>query len=249
MKKLSGLKSYTDKTKGAVMKLFKKNQEEDFDIGVGSIIKDETAAIISKFGSVKNDYDDIAVKPTPGTSATKTEQNTATPIQPKQTAVSESSIEFGIKDAINLVNSLPAGNPEIVIPVVIKTLESANIHLEDIIEDADKQEKLLETRSMRLISKIEILESKVAAMNDRVLQLNESIEEISLVKHMLTLPSELDEEDFTEEELAEAEKELTEDILIEEVSSIHTNISQEDVDILADEIRNDLNGEFKSVPK
>ena len=122
------------------------------------------------------------------------------------------------------------------IPVVIKTLESANIHLDDIIQDAEKHEKILETRSMRLISKIELLESKVAAMNDRVLHLNENIEEITNVKHMLMLPSEMEEE-VIEEEIAEVEEEIT-DVR----STVVADITDDEFDELADEIKNDLNG-------
>lgn len=116
------------------------------------------------------------------------------------------TLKFGIKDAIDLINSLPMENTDLVIPVVVKTLESANIHLDDIIGDADKHEKILETRSNRLIEQIEAMEAQVANLSDQVMNLNSQLEEITHVRELLSLSfgddSGYESADLSDEEVA-----------------------------------------------
>ena len=242
MKKMSDFSKYTNKTKGAMMKFFNKNDQSDMPFGASEIIKDETAAIISELGNT-NSADDISFEPvaknrpqTPpqqpqrsvpqhsqhsppqqpqqqsqqvSASQNSSSTNATTAESAKQNTTSArmqtpSSIKFGIKDAIDLINSLPTDNSDIVIPVVIKTLESANIHLDDIIEDAEKHEKILETRSHRLIEQIEELESHVANLSDEVMNLNTHLEEISHVRTLLSFSfdDDLEEDDMEAEALA-----------------------------------------------
>jgi len=92
---------------------------------------------------------------------------------------------YGIQEAIELIRKLPNVNTEIVITVVIKTLESANISVDKIIKDAQAREHKIEDRSGRLISKIESLEAEIAELNEEITQLNSDLEETNRVKDLL----------------------------------------------------------------
>ena len=92
---------------------------------------------------------------------------------------------YGIQDAIELMRKLPNVNSDIVITVVRKTLESANIQVNEIVADAQKRETEIEDRSDQLIMEIEKLESKISALNEEITELNTEIEETTKVKDLL----------------------------------------------------------------
>ncbi len=93
--------------------------------------------------------------------------------------------EYGIQDAIELMRQLPDVNTEIVISVVIKTLESANIQVAEIITDAQSRETRIENRSVELIKNIEQLETQIAGLTEEITHLNSDFEETSKVKDLL----------------------------------------------------------------
>jgi len=92
---------------------------------------------------------------------------------------------YGIQEAIELIRKLPNVNTDIVVTVVIKTLESANISVDRIIKDAQAREHKIEDRSGRLISKIDSLEAEIAELNEEITQLNSDLEETNRVKDLL----------------------------------------------------------------
>ncbi|NOX43468.1 MAG: hypothetical protein GXP19_07020 [Gammaproteobacteria bacterium] len=95
------------------------------------------------------------------------------------------SAEYGIQDAIELMRQLPNVNTDIVISVVIKTLESANIQVSEIICDAGERETRIENRSVELISKIEQLDIQITELNEEITHLNADFEETTKVKSLL----------------------------------------------------------------
>ena len=95
---------------------------------------------------------------------------------------SPGQLSYGIQDAIKLIRKLPNVNTDMVVTVVIKTLESANIQVDEIINDAQQREDKIESRSTHLISKIEDLESQIAELNSEITELNAEMEETSQVK-------------------------------------------------------------------
>lgn len=141
--------------------------------------------------------------------------------EPVTKTATSGRIQFGIKDAIDLIHSLPEHNTELVIPVVIKTLASANIHLEDIITDAEKYEKILETRSNRLIEQIEDMESKVATLSDQLMNMNSQLEEITNVRELLTLTFESDAEndEISDEDVAALMEEDLDEVDVDDIKS------------------------------
>ena len=100
--------------------------------------------------------------------------------------------EYGIQDAIKLMRKLPNMNTDIVISVVIKTLESADIRVEEIISDAQERESKIENRSVKLITEIDDLEAQIAKLNTEITQLNSDLEETSKVKTLLLQSIEAD---------------------------------------------------------
>ena len=105
--------------------------------------------------------------------------------QPQATRPSPVASGYGIQEAIELIRKLPNVNTDIVINVVIKTLESANISVDKIIKDAQGRESKIEDRSGRLISKIEALEAEISELNEEITLMNTELEETNRVKELL----------------------------------------------------------------
>ena len=145
----------------------------------------------------KTKFDDITIEnnakyqPQATTQSSSPSRNPAPTSQPAASTPSarpSSSINsgpYGIQEAIELIRKLPNVNTDIVITVVIKTLESANISVDKIIKDAQAREHKIEDRSGRLISKIESLEAEIAELNEEITQLNSDLEETNRVKDLL----------------------------------------------------------------
>jgi len=75
-------------------------------------------------------------------------------VQTKSQVTKPNSSAYGIEDAIKLMRQLPNVDSEILITVVNKTLESANIKVSEIIADAENKEVNIEERNNRLSSRI-----------------------------------------------------------------------------------------------
>lgn len=151
-----------------IMALFNKSKFEDASFDANAKAK------------YQNSVNQVETPPKPQPQAPS---NTATAAQP--VARPAQSGAYGIQEAIELIRKLPNVNTDIVINVVIKTLESANISVEKIIQDAQGRETRIEDRSGRLISKIEALEAEIAELNEEITQLNTDLEETNKVKELL----------------------------------------------------------------
>jgi hypothetical protein len=121
-------------------------------------------------------------KPQPNASASA---NSTPAARASSTSSSAAGAGYGIQEAIELIRRLPNVNTDIVITVVIKTLESANISVDKIIKDAQAREHKIEDRSGRLISKIESLEAEIAELNEEITHLNTDLEETNRVRELL----------------------------------------------------------------
>ncbi|WP_455211084.1 hypothetical protein [Kaarinaea lacus] len=97
---------------------------------------------------------------------------------------------YGIEDAIALMRKLPNVNSEITITVVKKTLESANIQVEQIISDAARKESQIENRTEQLSKEISELQDRIARLNDEINELTADLKETSKVKSLLVGASE-----------------------------------------------------------
>jgi chromosome segregation ATPase len=104
---------------------------------------------------------------------------------------------YGIEDAIALMRKLPNVNSEITITVVKKTLESANIQVEQIISDASRKESQIETRTAQLSKEINELQDRIAHLNDEINELTSDLKETTKVKILLTGASEQEKSQAT----------------------------------------------------
>ena len=140
------------------------------------------------------------------------------------------------------MRTLPDVDPEFVMPIVIKTLESARINVDSIIKEATQCEESIENNCVDLISKIETLELQIAKMNDEIMVLNEELDNISSVKNLL-LGAMVEEEELVEENDNDdlvAEFNLTEDDITDEMVEkyIDADANFDDIDI--DEVLKDV---------
>jgi uncharacterized small protein (DUF1192 family) len=95
------------------------------------------------------------------------------------------SQSYGIEDAIALMRKLPNVNSEITITVVKKTLESANIQVEEIISDAEHKESQIENRTDELSKEIAELQERIGHLNEEITELTADLKETTKVKNLL----------------------------------------------------------------
>ena len=104
------------------------------------------------------------------------------------------SQSYGIEDAIELMRKLPNVNSEITITVVKKTLESANIQVEEIISDAERKESQIENRTEELSKEINELQTRIERLNEEITELTADLKETSKVKTLLVGASEIEKQ-------------------------------------------------------
>ena len=99
----------------------------------------------------------------------------------------ERSPDYGINKAIELMRHLPDDNMELVVLVVKTTLESANVKVTTIIDDAVRKQGQLETRMSVLAREVAALESEVATRKREIAALEADYKETSTVKDWLVV--------------------------------------------------------------
>jgi hypothetical protein len=95
--------------------------------------------------------------------------------------------DYGINKAIELIRSLPDDNMELVVLVVKTTLESANVKVSTIINDAVRKQSMLEKRIDSLAREVSALEAEVAARKREIATLEADYKETSTVKEWLVV--------------------------------------------------------------
>lgn len=103
--------------------------------------------------------------------------------------VEEERPSYGIENAIQLMRSLPNmdQNVELVVAVIKGTLESLKVKVSDIIEDAVRKEKDLETRVSNLKQAISEFEKEIQQRKDEISKLEADHAETTSVKSRLQL--------------------------------------------------------------
>ncbi|VAX01572.1 hypothetical protein MNBD_GAMMA22-2007 [hydrothermal vent metagenome] len=96
-----------------------------------------------------------------------------------------SSFNYGIEEAVALMRKLPDVDTDVVITVVRKTLESANVRVNEIISDAEKKEGNINKRTNTLTSEIEELQKKITLRNKEISILTKDLQETTKVKKLL----------------------------------------------------------------
>lgn len=101
------------------------------------------------------------------------------------------SSHYGIEDAIKLMRALPRDNNEVVVTVVKKTLESTNIQVPDIIDDANAKEDRIRNEHQTLETEIKELQDQIAKRNHQISDLLKDLKETTDVRQRLELALEL----------------------------------------------------------
>jgi hypothetical protein len=95
---------------------------------------------------------------------------------------------YGIENAIQLMRALPVDqNVELVVAVIKTTLESLKVRVSDIIDDATRKEKDLESRVSNLKQAIAEFEKEIQQRKDEIARLEADHTETSSVKGRLLL--------------------------------------------------------------
>ena len=92
---------------------------------------------------------------------------------------------YGIDHAVALMRDLPADTSQIIVSTVTKTLESANINVSEIIEDAREKESGLDSQIKELNSEIDSLNEQIAKKKDQIDVSTATLEETMKVRGLL----------------------------------------------------------------
>jgi outer membrane murein-binding lipoprotein Lpp len=95
--------------------------------------------------------------------------------------------DFGIQNAMELMRKLPPDNIPLVVNVVRTTLESLNIDVTSIIEDAKEKRAKIAERIGGLESEIAELEEEVAARREEIKALHDDASETKVVQERLQM--------------------------------------------------------------
>ena len=100
------------------------------------------------------------------------------------------SRRYGVEQVLELMRVLPVDkNQELVSQVVRKTLESAHISIDAIIEDATKAQAEIRRGIESLTQSISELKQEIAARQKQVAELEKQLTEVNRVKDLLTPPA------------------------------------------------------------
>lgn len=113
--------------------------------------------------------------------------------QPKTAPKQVPQPTFGIQRAIELMRKLPPENVELVVSVVKTTLESAQVDIESIVEDAVGRRRKISDRIDGLRSEITEFEEEIAARKTEISALERDYAETTGVQEKLELALDLSE--------------------------------------------------------
>lgn len=95
---------------------------------------------------------------------------------------------FGIDEAIQLLRSLPIDqNADLIVRVVRTTLQSLNVHLPDIIEDASRKQRGTQERIAAVHIQIADLEKRLEGHRQELTALDAELKETTTVKERLQM--------------------------------------------------------------
>jgi DNA-binding transcriptional ArsR family regulator len=121
--------------------------------------------------------------------------------EPGETAIGEgrmakgsgSARSYGIDQAIALMRGLPVDdNVELVVQVMRQTLESLNVRLSGIVDDAQAKEVALQERVEKLDVEIESLAEQIDLRRQEISRLTADLRETGIVKERLLLAQKME---------------------------------------------------------
>ena len=118
-------------------------------------------------------------------------KNTAAAAVPRAHPPVRDETDYGIQKAIELMRTLPEGHVELVVQVVKFTLQSAQIRIGTIIDDAAARQERLRARMSALTSEIAELDQEIAQRRREIGGLEADYAETTTVKERLQLAEQL----------------------------------------------------------
>jgi hypothetical protein len=116
----------------------------------------------------------------------KREEIAQPPPLPAPTAAPAKSGQYGIVDVIRLLRSLPVDqHGDLVVRVIRSTLESVNVHVSDLVEDATRHQQKLAERVAGLQSQIMDLSKQIETHRNEVARLEAELAETTTAKERL----------------------------------------------------------------
>ena len=115
-----------------------------------------------------------------------------------RTEASRSVQTYGIRRAVELLRRLPPGDRAVLVEVVKMALESANVQVESIIEDATKRGTEIDARIAVLRLEVSQREEEISTRREEIANLETEQDEISRVKTQLTAANESPEQPIEE---------------------------------------------------
>lgn len=101
---------------------------------------------------------------------------------------------YSIEDAIELMKALPRDNNDTVVTVVKKTLESTNIKVADIVDDANVKEERIRNQHKKIEAEIKSFQEQISHRNQQISELMQNLKETVDVRQRLQLAMDLDED-------------------------------------------------------
>jgi hypothetical protein len=163
---------------GGLMGLFDKRKRDDFESPVEQIDLSGAAGA-------------AAPGPHPMAEPTLRDLPAAAGAKPASTPVERPASAYGINDAIDLMRALPQDNVELVVQVVKRTLESTQVKVATIIDDASRKQADIEGRVEVLGREIAELEEEIATRRSEIGALEADHKETTMVKERLVLAEKL----------------------------------------------------------
>jgi hypothetical protein len=94
-------------------------------------------------------------------------------------------VEYGIDKAIELLRKLPEENTDLVVTVVRETLQSANIDVDLVVEDAQIKANRMQDKMSELTSEIAVLKTQIAQKEAEIIQTETTCKETQRVQELL----------------------------------------------------------------
>ena len=112
----------------------------------------------------------------------------APPPAAKSAPAVQAPASYGIDNVIELMRSLPLkGNPELVVEVIKKTLESTQISIETIVHEATTKQRALEDRAKQLLAEGGALRAERDKLRQMIQLLQAEFDETSEMMEYLQL--------------------------------------------------------------
>ena len=106
-------------------------------------------------------------------------------IQESESLITPQPVDYGIDKAIELLQKLPQDNASLVVAVVRETLQSANIDVERVVEDARNKVAQMRQDMEALSAEIAVLKTQIVQKETEIIRTEADLKETLRVQDLL----------------------------------------------------------------